>query len=118
MPNDERRTEPRAKAASQITFECFRHGVKISQGYARTINLSEHGALVEMPCAIDLESALILSIHAPFYMLVIQGTVVHSRQISDTAYRVGVHLTNSIEGNWDHLKMDVRQHLENGDIDL
>ncbi len=117
MLHTERRTEPRAKAANQITFECFRHGVKISQGYARTINISEHGALVEMSCAMELDAALILSINAPFYTLVMQGNVVHSRQISETAYRVGVRLINSIEGNWDHLKMDVRKHIESGEVD-
>lgn len=117
MLHDDRRTEPRAKAASQITFECFRRGLKISQGYARTINLSEHGALVEMPCAMDLDVALILSVHAPFYTLVIQGNVVHSRQISENSYHIGVHLTNSIEGNWDYLKLDVRNRLENGYVD-
>lgn len=112
MLHDERRSEPRATAANQIQFECFRHGIKISQGYARTINLSEHGALVEMPCAMDLDLSLILSIHAPFYLLVIQGNVVHSRQISENAYHIGVHLINSIEGNWDHLKLDVRKRME------
>ncbi|MBI5030347.1 MAG: PilZ domain-containing protein [Chloroflexi bacterium] len=116
MPYDERRTEPRAKAASQIMFECFRHGTKISQGFARTINLSEHGALVETPCAMDLDSSLILSIHAPFYLLVIQGNVVHSRQISETTYHIGVRLINSIEGNWDHLKKDVQKRLQQGDV--
>ena len=50
-------------------FECFRHGTKISQGYARTINLSEHGALMETPCAMDLDTLLILSIQSPFYNL-------------------------------------------------
>ena len=112
MPEGERREEPRAKAASQISFECFKQGIKISQGFARTINISEHGALIEMPCAMDLDSALVLSINAPFYTLVVQGNVVHSRQISDNAYRVGVHLTNAIEGNWNHLKIDVRKRLE------
>ncbi len=115
MHHDERRSEPRTKAAYQITFECFRHGVKVSQGYARTINVSENGALVEMPCPMDLDTSLILSINAPFYTLVIQGNVVHSRQISENAYHVGVHLINSIEGNWDHLKLDVRKRLEDGD---
>ena len=114
MLPEERRSEPRAKAAYQIKFECFRHGVKVSQGFARTINVSEHGALVEMPCAMDLDASLILSINAPFYMLVIQGNVVHSRQISPTAYHVGVRLINCIEGNWDHLKLDVHKRLENG----
>ena len=115
MLHDERRIEPRAKAASQITFECFRHGTKINQGFARAINLSEHGALVETPCAMDLDTSLILSIHSPFYMLVIQGNVVHSRQVSDNTFHVGVHLINSIEGNWDLLKRDVRKRLEQGD---
>ncbi len=114
MLHDERRTEPRARAAYQITYECFHHGVKIGQGFARTINVSEHGALIEMPCDIDLDASLILSINAPFYTLVIQGNVVHSRQISANAYHVGVRLINCIEGNWDHLKLDVRKRMENG----
>lgn len=115
MLHDERRSESRAKAAYQITFECFQHGIKISQGYARTVNVSEHGALIEMPCAIDLDASLILSINAPFYTLVIQGNVVHSRQIAANAYHVGVQLTNCIEGNWNHLKRDVHTRVGNGD---
>ena len=109
---EDRRSEPRVANTYQITFECFQRGAKIAQGIAQTVDISENGALVEMPCAVDLNASLILSINGPFYMLVVEGDVVHSRQISPHAYRVGVRLTNAIEGNWDHLKMDVHRLLK------
>ena len=111
MMRAEYRVELRARAAYQITYECFRKGAKVGEGSARTVNVSENGALIEMPCGIDLDASLVLSILAPFYTLVIRGDVVHSRQISNHTYHVGVRLTDAIDGNWDHLKLDVRRCL-------
>ena len=115
MTSDERRNEPRATAASIITFECFQQGVKITQGYANTLNLSEHGALVELPCDVENDMQMVLSVIAPLYTLIIEGDVIHSRQISANAYHVGIKLTNAIEGNVALYQADVREHLGNSD---
>ena len=112
MTLEDRRTAPRVAAAYQITFECFRQGVQVSQGTARTVNISDNGALVEMPYAVDLDTSLILSINAPFYTLVARGDVVHARQIASGVYHIGIKLTDMIEGDWSHLKLDVLQRLE------
>ena len=111
MKFDDRRIELRAAAVYQITYECYRQGAKVGEGFARTVNVSENGALVEMPQGIELDASLVLAILSPFYTLVIRGDVMHSRQISDHAYHVGVRLTDAIDGNWDHLKLDVRKCL-------
>lgn len=48
MMSEERRQEPRVKAAYQILYECFLRDTKVGEGAARTVNLSEHGALIEI----------------------------------------------------------------------
>ena len=65
-----------------------------------------------MPCAIGVDSTLILWISAPFYTLLLQGDVVHAHPEANGVFRIGVHLTDVIEGNWDHLKRDVLMRLE------
>ena len=107
-PQDERRIEPRVQAAYQIAFEYFESGVKVSQGTVKTVDISEHGALVTMPRAADLSAVMILYVHAPLYTLVVRGNVVHSRQALDGSFHVGLQITDSIEDTWAHLKRDAR----------
>jgi hypothetical protein len=111
MTPTERRTEPRVQAAYQITYECFLRGAKIGEGAANTVNISEHGALIEMPQGVDLDASLIVWITAPFYTLLVQGNVVHSRRESNGRFHVGVRLTDMIEGSWDCLIHDVKARL-------
>ncbi len=111
----ERRTEPRVEAAYQISFECFLHGAKVSEGTAHSVNLSEHGALVEMTQGADLDASMILWITSPLYTLLAQGNVLHSRRAPNGWFHVGVRLTDVIEGSWDHLKKDIKARLVSED---
>lgn len=104
----EQRQEPRVRAAYQITYECFWRGIKVSEGVAHTVNLSEHGALIEISEPVEREASLILWILAPLYTLLVKGDVVHTQRGADGIFRVGVKLTDVIEGDWDVLKKDIR----------
>jgi hypothetical protein len=107
MNLDERRQEPRVKAAYQILYECFLRNTKVSEGAAHTVNLSEHGALIEMAQEVDSNASLILWIIAPFYTLLVKGNVMHAHRSSNGLFLVGVKLVDVIEGNWEVLKKDV-----------
>lgn len=108
MPNiDDRRQEPRVEAAYQISFECFLRGAKVGEGIAHTVNISEHGALIEMSNGVDLDASLILWIMAPFYTMLVRGNVVHSRLAPGGVYHVGVRLTDVIEGSWDVMRRSI-----------
>lgn len=107
----EQRHEPRVQAAYQILYECFRRDTKISEGIAQTVNLSEHGALIELHEMIERDSSLILWIFAPFYTLLVKGNVVHTQRAPNGLCRVGVQLTDVIEGNWEVLKKDIRARV-------
>lgn len=111
MTQIERRSEPRVQVAYAINYEYFVGGVKIGDGVAKTVDLSEHGALVQLPAPVDMTASLILWIHAPFYTLLVKGNVVHARKTQEGSFLVGVRLTDFIEGNWDHLKKDIRSRL-------
>ena len=104
MMSEERRQEPRVQAAYQILYECFLRDTKVSEGAAQTVNLSEHGALIELAQEVDPDASLILWIMAPFYTLLVKGNVVHARREANGLFRVGVRLTDVIEGNWQVLK--------------
>ncbi len=103
----EQRQEPRVQAAYQIRYECFRRDAKVSEGAAHTVNLSERGALIELTQEVALDASLILWIFAPFYTLLVKGDVVHAHRGANGLFRVGVKLTDVIEGNWDILKKDI-----------
>lgn len=110
MNQVERRAGPRADAIYQIAYECFNaHGAKTAEGAAQTVNLSEHGALVEMPRGVDLDASMILWITTPFYTLLVKGNVVHSRALENGLFHVGVKLTNVIDGSWDFLERDIQK---------
>lgn len=107
MMPEEQREEPRLQAACQILYECFQHDAKVGEGTARSVNLSEHGALIELTQEIAPDSSLILWIMAPFYTMLVKGNVVHAHRESNGSFRVGVKLTDVIEGNWDLLKKEL-----------
>ncbi|MEW5717011.1 MAG: PilZ domain-containing protein [Chloroflexota bacterium] len=107
MNIEERRQEPRVKAAYHILYECFQGNTKVGEGAAHTVNLSEHGALIEMAQEINLETSLILWIMAPFYTMLVRGNVVHARRSANGMFQVGMRLTDVIEGNWQVLKKDI-----------
>ncbi len=109
----EKRAAPRANAAFQIAYEFFdAQGDKRDEGYAATVNISEHGALIELPRAMDLDGSLILWITAPFYTMLFRGDVVHSRRAPNGLYHIGIKLTEVIEGRWDMLEQLVQKQLE------
>jgi hypothetical protein len=107
MNVEEHRIEPRVKAAYHILYECFLRDAKVCEGAAQTVNLSEHGALIEMAQEVALDASLILWIMAPFYTMLVKGNVVHSHRGANGLFHVGVKLTDVIEGNWQVLKKDV-----------
>jgi hypothetical protein len=117
MTPDERRQEPRVRAAYNIAFECFLSGIKVDEGIAHTVNMSEHGALIEMPHGADLDASLIIWITAPFYTLLVKGNVVHSRSMGNGLFHVGVKLTDVIEGNWTVLRRDMQTRMNEGLIE-
>ncbi len=101
---EERRAFPRVQASYRLAYECYSpRGIKIDEGPARTIDISGRGALIEIPRPVDLDSSLILLVMAPFHMLMVRGSVVHSRRIDSGAFHVGVRLNEVIEGSWDVL---------------
>jgi hypothetical protein len=98
----ERRAWPRTDAIYQIAYECFNaYGHKIDTGMAQTVNISGHGALIEMPRGVDPGTSMILWITAPFHTLLVKGNVVHSHVAANGLFCVGVRLTDVIEGSWD-----------------
>jgi hypothetical protein len=107
MIPDDRRDEPRVKAAYQIMYECFLREAKVSEGSARTVNISEHGALLETVHAVEPDTGMILWILAPFYTMLVKGNVMHAHRQENGMYRIGVKLTDMIEGNWQVFKKDV-----------
>ena len=107
MNVEDRREGPRVKAAYQILYECFLRDAKVGEGAAQTVNLSEHGALIEMAQEVDLDASMILWIFAPFYTMLVKGNVVHTRRGANGLFHVGVKLTDVIEGNWQVLKKDI-----------
>lgn len=110
MITEERRSEPRYRAAYRIAYEYFVHGTKIGEGSASTVNISERGALVEIPQAVDINGRLILWIMAPLYTLLVQGNVVHARRGSNGMFQVGVQLTDIMEGDWELLQQYTQIH--------
>lgn len=101
MNHGERRESPRTEAVYQITYECFdAHGTRVDVGSARTVNISDRGALLETTRGLDLNASLILWVRGPFHTLLFKGDVVHSRGISEGVFHVGVKLTDVIEGSW------------------
>jgi hypothetical protein len=104
----EQRQSPRVQAAYQIMYECFQRDAKVSEGAAHTVNLSERGALIELTQEVALDASLILWIFAPFYTLLVKGEVVHAHRCANGLFRVGVKLTDVIEGNWQVLQKDIR----------
>lgn len=108
----ERREHPRAATAFQIAYECFNaRGEKTDEGAALTVNISERGVLIEMPHGVDLDGSMILWITAPFYTLLVKGSVVHARAVANGLFHVGVRLTEVIEGSWDWLEQQVQARL-------
>jgi hypothetical protein len=107
MNVEELRAEPRVKAAYHILYECFLRDAKVGEGAAQTVNLSEHGALIEMAQEVELDTSLILWIMAPFYTMLVKGNVVHARREANGLFHIGVKLTDVIEGNWQVLRKDV-----------
>lgn len=109
----ERREYPRAQAAQQITYERFdARGVKVAEGNAVTINLSERGALIETPRDLGIEGSLIVCVLTPFYVGIFRGRVVHSHQMTNQLFRAGIQLTEVIEGRWDAMQALVNHALE------
>ena len=108
MTPEERRQEPRVQATYQISYECFFRDAKVGEGAAQTVNLSEHGALIEMAQEVALDASLILWIMAPFYTMLIKANVVPARQEPNGLFHVGVKLTDVIEGSWDLLRKDIQ----------
>ena len=70
-----------------------------------------------MSHAADLTAVMLLYVHAPLYTLVVRGNVVHSRQELDGSFHVGLQITDSIEGNWAHLKLDARTRSSENEIE-
>ncbi len=106
----ERRGFPRVDATYRIAYECFDpRGHKIDEGPARTVDISGRGALIEIPRGVDLDANMILLVMAPFHMLMVKGSVVHSRKVKNGSYHVGVRLTEVVEGTWEALQEVVRE---------
>lgn len=108
----ERRASPRVDATYRIAYECFNSwGVKVDEGPAKTVDISGRGALIEIPRGVPLDASMVLLVMAPFHMLMVKGSVVHSRRVENGTYHVGVKLTEVIEGTWDVLNWVLRERL-------
>ncbi len=107
---DERRAGQRLQATYRIAYECYSaRGIKIDEGPARTVDISGKGALIEVPRPIDLDASMILLVMAPFHMLMVKGSVVHSRRVQNGQFHVGVRLTEVVEGSWDVLNSILKE---------
>ncbi len=107
---DERRTGQRLQATYRIAYECYSpRGIKIDEGPARTVDISGKGALIEVPRPVDLDASMVLLVMAPFHMLMVKGSVVHSRRVQNGQFHVGVRLTEVVEGSWDVLKSILKE---------
>ncbi|MBI4789549.1 MAG: DUF72 domain-containing protein [Chloroflexi bacterium] len=108
----ERRAAPRVDATYKIAYECFNSwGVKVDEGPAKTVDISGRGALIEIPRGVPLDASMVLLVMAPFHMLMVKGSVVHSRRSTNGTFHVGVHLTEVVEGTWEILNWVIRERL-------
>lgn len=108
----DRRAQPRIDATYRIAYECFNPwGIKVDEGPAKTVDISGRGALIEIPRGVPLDASMVLLVMAPFHMLMVKGSVVHSRRSENGTYHVGVHLTEVVEGSWDILDWVLRERL-------
>ena len=108
----ERRAAPRVDATYKIAYECFNSwGVKVDEGPAKTVDISGRGALIETARGVPLDASMVLLVMAPFHMLMVKGSVVHSRRSTNGTFHVGVHLTEVVEGTWDILDWVIRERL-------
>ncbi len=108
----ERRAQPRVDATYRIAYECFNPwGIKVDEGPAKTVDISGRGALIEIPRGVPLDASMVLLVMAPFHMLMVKGSVVHSRRSDNGAYHVGVHLTEVVEGSWDILDWVIKERM-------
>jgi uncharacterized protein YecE (DUF72 family) len=108
----ERRAAPRVDATYKIAYECFNAwGVKVDEGPAKTVDISGRGALIEIQHGVPLDASMVLLVMAPFHMLMVKGSVVHSRRMSSGTFHVGVHLTEVVEGTWDVLDYVIRERM-------
>ena len=90
-PKD-RRTSPRVDATYRIAYECFNSwGVKVDEGPAKTVDISGRGALIEIPRGVPLDASMVLLVMAPFHMLMVKGSVVHSRRSESGTFHVRLH---------------------------
>ncbi len=111
-PAQERRGAPRVDATYKIAYECFNSwGVKVDEGPARTVDISGRGALIEIQRGVPLDASMVLLVMAPFHMLMVKGSVVHSRRAPNGTFHVGVHLTEVVEGTWDVLDWVIRERI-------
>jgi hypothetical protein len=54
---------------------------------------------------------MVLLVMAPFHMLMVRGSVVHSRRVKNGSFHVGVRLTEVVEGTWEVLQEVIRERL-------
>ena len=113
MASLERRTSERVNVAFEITYECFSaNGKKVDTGSAYTVNISGRGVLVELPRNVEADARMLLCIKKPFYTMLVMGNVVHSHQVQDGAYQIGMQMTDMIEGRWQDWEKLVQPNWE------
>ncbi len=110
--SQERRAGPRVDATYRLAYECFDpYGNKVDEGPAHTIDISGRGALIEISRSVAMDASMVLLVMAPFHMLMVRGSVVHSRRVENGSYHVGVRLTEMVEGSWDWLHQVIQERL-------
>jgi hypothetical protein len=93
-------------------YECFNPlGVKVDEGPADTVNITGRGALIEIPRNVPLDASMVLRVNAPFYMLMVKGSVLHSRLAPNGTYHVGVRMTEVVESSWEMIDHVLRERL-------
>ena len=98
----ERRTHPRAAFRQQLTFEYYSEdGQKLGFGFGVASNISAGGMLFETDKWLGPPLRLLVEIISPLYMFMATAHVVHSREVSETLYQVGVRFDDFIQSEWE-----------------
>ena len=91
MDHMNKRTTPRESSPNLLSFVCYdQNGNKVSQGMAKTLNVSEGGLLIETHSFIDENVMLSLTVAFGDDLMDLKGKVVHSRKSGENQFEFGI----------------------------
>ena len=118
MPETDRRKYPRINISSSVDYVCLddKHQ-KIEEGKGRVLNISQGGALMETPEAINSKYIVIVTIDLEGNTIKLKGKVIHTRKLDpNSAALTGIQFLEPYGTQREIIAKFVRAHYYNGKI--